>query len=159
MKPLCTVTIHVTQRPKVIAVKLWHIGGQHLRARLVLWNKFTHLNTQTLALIHARTAGGTQRGQKYSHTSLPLFLRCSTSFQSRLGVGPAADSKPIVEEQSLCQPIRRAWFWTVANGQWQYVQHSWGEGAFTHTGKEKVAIICSMDRLRWLWQCTSSLSN
>lgn len=87
----------------------------HLRARLVLWNKFTHFSTETLAPIHAQTAEGTRQGQKYSQTSLPLSPLFHFAPEPAGGVGPAADNKPTVVEYSLCQPMRTAWVWTAAN--------------------------------------------
>lgn len=107
----------MTQRPKVIAVRLWHVAGHICRPGLYyeanshIWiHKHWCSFTRKLQKAHNQT-----HSQKYSQTSLPLFLRSSTLLQSRLGVGPAADNKPTVVEYSLCQPIRTAPAWIAAN--------------------------------------------
>lgn len=65
-----------------------------------------------------------------------LFLHCSTLFQSRVGVGHAADNGPIVNDYSLWQPISAAWLWTAANDNMFTAAGGGGAGgAFTHTGK------------------------
>lgn len=148
---LYTVTIHVTQRPKVISSQLWHIVERNCELSLYRGIN-SHILTQKHWCSFTHEAQEARSGAKNTHK--PCFLSFSTvPLRSKAGRG-----------WDLQQIIGQLWRTTACASQsaqtgsglrpMTICSAQLGGVCFHSHRKRNVATICSTDRLRRLQLCT-----